>query len=166
MTTSFDELKTLQVAEKIADEIWSEISRWKDFEKRVVGEQLARSADSIGANIAEAYGRYHYGDKLKFLFYARGSLFETKYWINRTAKRGLIAFEKCSALVMQLSTLAIQVNAFSQSLRKQRNRQTNNIKEESSVYETEPETDIFTIEEISLLSNLQSQSSIQSFRSL
>lgn len=105
MTTSLEELKTLQVAEKIADEIWSEVLRWKNFEKRVVGEQLTRSADSIGANIAEAFGRYHYGDKLKFLFYARGSLFEAKYWINRASKRNLIAFEKCSALAMQLSTL-------------------------------------------------------------
>ncbi|NIP22782.1 MAG: four helix bundle protein, partial [Phycisphaerae bacterium] len=31
-----------------------------------VGKQLVRAADSIGANIVEAYGRYHYGKKLQF----------------------------------------------------------------------------------------------------
>lgn len=154
MATSFEELKTLQVAEKIADEIWSEVSLWKHFEKRVVGEQLSRSADSIGANIAEAYGRYHYGDKLKFLFYARGSLFETKYWINRAAKRNLIAFDKCGALAMQLSTLAVQINAFSQSLRNQRAANTDNVKEETGIYETEPEAIVFTSEEINSISIL------------
>jgi len=154
LTTSLEELKTLQVAEKIADEIWSEVLRWKNFEKRVVGEQLTRSADSIGANIAEAFGRYHYGDKLKFLFYARGSLFEAKYWINRASKRNLIAFEKCSALAMQLSTLAIQINAFSKSLRNQRTRQAATIKEETSIYAIESEEDIFTNEEINSISIL------------
>lgn len=158
MASSLEDLRSLQAAEQIADEIWAEVSGWKPFEKRVLGEQLARAADSVGANIAEAYGRYHYGDKLKFLFYARGSLYETKYWINRAAKRSLIPFEKCNQLAMRLSTLAIQVNAFSQALRDQRNRGNNVIKEDTSPYEIEPETDIFSTEEINSISNLESLS--------
>ena len=52
--------------------------------------QLLRSADSVGANIAEAKGRWHIPDRRRFLFVARGSLYETEHWILRAEKRGLL----------------------------------------------------------------------------
>jgi four helix bundle protein len=39
--------------------------------------QIRRSAKGITANIAEAYGRYHYLDSLRFYSVARGELNET-----------------------------------------------------------------------------------------
>lgn len=80
---TFDELQILKAAEVLADDIWQLVLRLSPFERDVVGGQVARAADSVGANIAEAYGRFHFGEKLQFLYYARGSLFETKYWIKR-----------------------------------------------------------------------------------
>ena len=155
MPTALEDLKILRSAEKIAETIWSEVSTWKSFDKRVVGEQITRSADSIGANIAEAYGRFHYGDKLKFLYYARGSLFETKYWINRANIRKLIASEKCDALVNELRVLAVQINSFSQSINQQR-AGVSKIKEEQTVYETSASADnsIFSEEDIHAISTL------------
>ena len=40
--------------------------------------QIRRAALSVPANIAEAFGRYHYMDRVKFLLNARGSLNELK----------------------------------------------------------------------------------------
>ena len=40
--------------------------------------QIRRSALSISANIAEAFGREHKADKINFYYYARGSVTETK----------------------------------------------------------------------------------------
>jgi four helix bundle protein len=91
MATSLEELRVLREAEAVADAVWHEVMRWEPFPRQVVGEQLARAADSIGANIAEAFGRFHYGEKLQLLYYARGSLFETKYWLNRVLARNLMA---------------------------------------------------------------------------
>jgi four helix bundle protein len=54
-----------------------------------VGAQLIRSADSIGANMAEAYGR-HGGDQVRFLYIARGSVHETEHWIDVARARGLL----------------------------------------------------------------------------
>ncbi|MGC8779438.1 MAG: four helix bundle protein [Anaerolineae bacterium] len=116
----FEELRVLQAAEVIADAIWQQVMRWKPFERDTIGAQLARAADSIGANVAESYGRFHFGEKLQFLYYARGSLFETKYWLNRTATRDLIPSVQVQDYMMQLTDLARQLNNFSTTLKSQR----------------------------------------------
>lgn len=36
---------------------------WQD--RKTMGDQFIRSTDSVGANIAEGYGRFHYLDKIR-----------------------------------------------------------------------------------------------------
>lgn len=116
----FEELRVLQAAEAVADGIWQEVVRWDSFAREVVGGQLARAVDSIGANIAEAFGRFHFGEKLQFLYYARGSLFETKYWLNRARTRELMPSAQVQDYTSQLTDLARQLNAFAATLKAQR----------------------------------------------
>jgi four helix bundle protein len=120
MATSLEELRVLKDAETVADGIWKLVVRWEPFARDVVGGQLARAADSIGANVAEAYGRFHYGEKLQFLYYARGSLFETKYWLNRALTRGLVVTDQVQHYALQLTEVARQLNAFASSIKDQR----------------------------------------------
>ena len=54
-----------------------------------VGIQLVRAADSIGANIAEAYGRRSRADRRRMLFIARGSACELEHWLALAHARGL-----------------------------------------------------------------------------
>ncbi len=69
---------------------------WQIYERltweiiKTMGDQMIRSIDSVGANIAEGYGRYHYLDKIKFYYNARGSLFESKYWLDLMYERKII----------------------------------------------------------------------------
>ena len=120
MALKFEELRVLQAAEAVADGIWRQVVRWDTFARETVGKQLARAGDSVGANIAEAYGRFHYGEKLQFLYYARGSLFETKYWLNRAQERALLPAELAADYVTQLTDLARQLNAFVADLKGQK----------------------------------------------
>jgi len=46
-------------------------------EKYRLTDQIIRSSRSIGNNIAEGHGRFHYADASKFLINARGSAIET-----------------------------------------------------------------------------------------
>jgi four helix bundle protein len=117
VSATFEDLRVLKSAEEIADSIWKRVVQWDDFAKDVVGKQMARSADSIGANIAESFGRYNFGEKLQFLYYSRGSLFETKYWLNRTQVRGLMAPDDVRKYVDGLTALARQLNTFTNGLR-------------------------------------------------
>ena len=155
MALKFEELEILQKAETIADSIWGDIVSWEPFVKDVVGGQLARSADSMGANIAEAFGRFHYGEKVQFLYYARGSLYETKYWINRSQARQLMSANQAQNYAKQLSELARQLNAFISNIKaQQRSNQPKmkTVSEFSTTYmEDQPNdtvTPMFTEEEI------------------
>lgn len=119
MKTELEDLRILQTAQEIADSLWSRIVKWDDFSKDTVGKQLAPAADSIGANIAEAFGRFHYGQKIEFLYYARGSLFETKYWLNRVMRRSLMPVDEIQRHSRELTSLARGLNAFVKDLRAQ-----------------------------------------------
>lgn len=134
MATELEDIRALQVAEKMADEIWSVVVEWKYFERDVIGKQLARSADSIGANIAEAYGRFH--------FYARGSIFETKYWINRAFNRKLFSDENVEMYQATLTGLTKMLNAFIGNLKRQQkntSRDSKELKEDTEIYEIRSE---------------------------
>jgi four helix bundle protein len=102
--------RVYQRAEVVADQVWELVTRWEWLPKKTVGTQLARAADSIGANIAESAGRFHPADVRNFLYFARGSLQETRLWLRRAHSRGLITPEALEALVAELDQLAREIN--------------------------------------------------------
>jgi four helix bundle protein len=55
--TNFEKLNVYLLSEKLADTVWDIADNWSKFAKDTVGIQICRSADSIGANIAEGAGR-------------------------------------------------------------------------------------------------------------
>ncbi len=135
---SYEDVKMLQDAEELADGVWQLVSQWDKFAKDTVAAQFVRAADSVGANIAESYGRFHYGEKIQFLYYARGSVFETKYWLNRALERKLISTEAHRIHATRLTNIAKQINGFAQHLKMRRYRGKSNsvLKEDGPVYRT------------------------------
>lgn len=85
-----EDLNVFKLADELSDYIWEVVQRWDYFEKKTLGDQYVRAADSVGANIAEGYGRYFFGENIVFLYYARGSLQETGYWTEKAKKRKLL----------------------------------------------------------------------------
>lgn len=69
-------LRTLAVTENLPRKVSIEI----------VVKQLIRAVSSIGANIVEGYGRNNPREFRQFLGIARGSSFETEYWLEILAK--------------------------------------------------------------------------------
>lgn len=83
--------------------------------KKVIGDQFIRAIDSIGANIAEGYGRFHYLDRIKFYYYARGSLFEAKHWLFVLKERQKITEDEFNEILKDLENLHKQLNKFIKS---------------------------------------------------
>ncbi len=96
--TNFENLRVYQLSEDLADEIWKIVSGWNNFAKDTIGKQIVRSADSIGANIAEGEGRGSFQDNRRFIKIARGSLQETQHWLRRAFKRDLLTDEQIKIL--------------------------------------------------------------------
>jgi four helix bundle protein len=65
-----DSLKLVKAAYRLAGEM-------PEYERYNLADQLRRAACSVALNIAEGYGRYHYLERLRFMYIARGSLAET-----------------------------------------------------------------------------------------
>ena len=82
-----------------------------------IGNQTIRAIDSIGANIAEGYGRYHYKDSIKFYYNARGSLWESKHWIYLLYKRNLISKDLYVEFIDSLEILGKKLNGFIRNLK-------------------------------------------------
>src|SRR5215207_866987 len=89
MASAFTNLVAYRLAGELSDDVGRAVARWDSFEKWSIGIQLARASDSIGANIAEALGRWHTKDRRYLLMVARGSLYETEHWLVRAEARGL-----------------------------------------------------------------------------
>jgi len=123
MVKKLEDLRVYKIAEELADRVWFICIKWGVFARVTVGRQFVRAVDSIGANIAEGYGRYHYKENLVFLYYARGSLEETKFWLSRSYRRKLITEEEFKELDTTLEEFAPQLNAYINSIGKALNAQ-------------------------------------------
>src|SRR5687767_4874135 len=80
--------------------------------QRTVGEQVIRSADSIGANIAEGSGRGSAIDNRRFLRMARGSLYETRHWLRRAHRRRLLSQVQIDVLSPLIAESTPKLNAY------------------------------------------------------
>ena len=112
----FEELRVYQQAEKLADAIWDIVLAWGTLSKDTVGKQMIRSADSIGANIAEGHGRGSYADNRRFVRISRGSLYETRHWLRRAYRRKLLTKEQVERLKDLVANLGPQLNAYLKSI--------------------------------------------------
>ena len=139
-----DDLLVYQLAMELGDKIWDMVNKWEKFEKWSIGNQICRSGDSVAANIAEGFGRYHFNDNRNFCFYARGSLMETKSWLQKAKSRNLINDKEYHELYQLLTRCHYILNQYIKSIGKTENP---NVKEPSELYivKHNPELEDFTL---------------------
>jgi four helix bundle protein len=111
-----EELNVYQLAMDLAEDIWEIVLGWENFSRYSIGKQWVEAADSIGANISEGFGRYHFKDSKNFLYYSRGSLSETKTWLRKAYNRKLITAEENQDLSQKIRILGIKLNNYINSI--------------------------------------------------
>ena len=112
MKSSLKNLEIYQDAMEIGESVWEMVSVWDHFSKDTIGKQIVRSADSIAANLAEGYGRYHFKENQKFCYYSRGSAEETQTWIEKSARRKLVDRETALELYDRIENYKKRLNAY------------------------------------------------------
>jgi four helix bundle protein len=114
--SNFENLEVYRLSENLADEVWDVVLTWTPLARDTVGKQLIRSADSVGANLAEGAGRGSFPDNRRFIRMARGSLNETRHWLRRAFRRHLMNKETVCRLKPLLDELAPRLNAYLKSI--------------------------------------------------
>jgi four helix bundle protein len=110
--TEFENLRVYQLAEEIADLAWKVVAGWEYLAQQTVGVQFIKSADSMGANIAEGSGRGSPAEKKRFAKIARGSLFEVKHWLRRAYKRQLLSENEVRLFQKLIEELTPKLSAY------------------------------------------------------
>jgi four helix bundle protein len=110
--TEFENLRIYQLAEEIADLVWKVVGAWGRLAQETVGIQLIKSADSMGANIAEGSGRGSPAEKKRFGKIARGFLFEVKHWLRRAYKRQLLGDREIKQFQKLIDELTPKLSAY------------------------------------------------------
>jgi four helix bundle protein len=95
----------------LSNRVWELVVCWNYLSKDTIGKQFIRSVDSISANIAEGFGRYHKKDKEKFYYNARGSVYESLDWLQKAKVRKLLSIEEYNNIYKELSELPKDINS-------------------------------------------------------
>jgi four helix bundle protein len=115
-TQNFIELKNLEVyqlSRKLSTIAWKIFCRMDFMDKKHIGDQFLRSVDSIGANIAEGYGRFHYLDKVRFYYNSKASHYEAfTHWLELMFEREKISRDEYETIGQTALKLQIKLNNF------------------------------------------------------
>ncbi len=95
MYKSFKDMPVWQQAMEIAENVHGLTKGVPRSEDLGFTSQIRRSALSISANIAEAYGRNHKLDKMNFYYFARCSAMETQSHLEYARRVGYMSEESC-----------------------------------------------------------------------
>ena len=109
------QLLPYKLAVNLSRKSWTIYSEMDWNVRKIIGNQFISAMDSIGANIAEGYGRFHYRDRIKFYYNARGSYMETKHWLLMMRDRKIISTELFDEMLELSDNLGKQINIFIKS---------------------------------------------------
>ena len=98
------------------------VKSFPNDEKYRLADQIIRSSRSIGNNIAEGHGRFHYIDAAKFLVNARGSAAETIDHLIIAFDNSFIDQQTMESLKQDCEECMRMINGYIAYLRKQAER--------------------------------------------
>ncbi len=116
----FEDLRFYQEALQLLRTAYTLANSMPDSERYNMADQIRRSSVSVTRNIAEGYGRYHFADKLRFFFIARGSLDETLSGFIEANAVGYCAEEQVDWARALVHSIHRGMNGYMAYIRRQR----------------------------------------------
>jgi four helix bundle protein len=115
---SFEEMPVWNKAIEMATRVFGLTENLPRKEDYGLTSQLRRSALSVSAHIAEAFGREHTLNKLNFYYNSRGSLSETKSNLIYGRSVGYFEGNEFKSLLSTLEDIWFELNKIISALRK------------------------------------------------
>ena len=114
---SFTDLETCKQSRKIRNIVSDLVKKFPADEKFRLTDQVIRSSRSIGNNLAEGHGRFHYQDNIRFCIMARGSLTETLDHMIVALDEGIISTDILSSFQIDYESCLKLINGYIQYLK-------------------------------------------------
>ena len=140
--STFEDLEVYQVTREFRKAMYRIARRLPDIEKFALANQIRRAAVSLTNNIAEAHGRYHYLDQIKFLRQSRGSLQELIDDVNVCMDEQYLSDGEIAPLKEEGWRVRQLIDGYVRYLRDQKNSMdTASVRETSPTYDDIEELD-------------------------
>ncbi len=119
--SSFEEMPVWKLAYDFALHIYDLTKGYPQEEKYGLTSDTRRAATSVPANIAEAFGRHYYKDKLNFYYNARGSVTEVLSHVKIAEGVGYLPKEKTDLVGIKVDAIWKELNKIITTLSSKRN---------------------------------------------
>ena len=117
---NFYDLEAWQKGHLLVLEIYKITKNFPKEELFGIISQLKRAASSVTANIAEGFERYHFKDKVRFYYQARGSVAEVQNFLLLAKDLNFIDLETCKELGEKANEARRLINGLINSIEKQK----------------------------------------------
>jgi four helix bundle protein len=112
----FYDLEVWKKAKALVIEIYRVSKEFPRDERFGLTDQLRRAANSICANLAEGYSRFHTKDKIRFYYNARGSVSECMNHLMIAEELRFMVGGDAKRLVEEYQTVRKMINGLVNSL--------------------------------------------------
>lgn len=105
------ELEVYRMTRRLSSMAWVIYQRLAFQQRKVWGDQMLESVDSVGANVAEGYARFHFSEKARFYYISRASLSEgVDDWIDLGFERGVVFDQEFEQINKIKSDIQVRLN--------------------------------------------------------
>jgi four helix bundle protein len=105
------ELEVYRMTRRLSSMAWVIYQRLAFQQRKVWGDQMLESVDSVGANVAEGYARFHFSEKARFYYISRASLSEgVDHWIDLSFERGVVFDQEFEQINKIKSDIQVRLN--------------------------------------------------------
>lgn len=111
------ELKVWEKAHELVLKIYQAIAKFPDSEKYALSDQLKRAVYSVPANIVEGHSRKSSKEFKQFLYQARGSLEELRYFLLLSRDLNYLTQETYNELEEESLVVSKMLNKFISSVK-------------------------------------------------
>ena len=115
------ELDVWKKSHELVLRIYQLIARFPDSEKYALSNQLKRAACSVPANIVEGHSRKTSKEFIQFLYHARGSLEELRYFLFLSKDLNYITQDTYNELESNSQTISKMLNSLISSIKQKLN---------------------------------------------
>lgn len=116
----FSDLEAWKKGHQLVLEVYKTIKDFPKEERYGAIDQLRRAASSVTANIAEGFARYHFNDKTRFYYQARGSAAEVKNFLLLARDLEYIDSDIYNKLEEKVSEVRRLINGLIKSIENQK----------------------------------------------